>query len=72
MNEYNVRDSIWYTLNDGTTIGIVTIDNGFEFKKYIGRGTGVDRVIDEQIIAAHGVPFYGSGIIPEGAKKKCK
>ena len=72
MSNYNVIDSMWYTLMDGTTIGIVTIDNGFEIKKYIGRGTGVDRNIDEQIIAAHGVPFYGSGIVPEGAKKKCK
>ena len=42
MNKYNVIDSVWYTLRDEITIGIVTTDNGFEIKKYIGRGTGVD------------------------------
>ena len=70
MNKYNVIDSVWYTLRDETTIGIVTIDNGFEIKKYIGRGTGVDQRIDEQIIAANGVPFYGSGIVMEGVKRR--
>lgn len=69
MNKYNVIDSVWYTLLDGTSIGIVTIDNGFEIKKYIGRGTGVDQDIDEQIIAANGVPFYGSGVI-QGVKRR--
>ena len=63
MHKYNVIDSVWYTLRDEITIGIVTIDNGFEIKKYIGRGTGVDQAIDEQIIVANGVPFYGSGIL---------
>lgn len=70
MNKYNVIDSVWYTLRDETTIGIVTIDNGFEIKKYIGRGTGVAQAIDEQIIAANGVPFYGSGIVTEGVKRR--
>jgi len=69
MNKYNVIDSVWYTLRDEITIGIVTIDNGFEIKKYIGRGTGVDQDIDEQIIAANGVPFYGSGAI-QGVKRR--
>lgn len=68
MYKYNVIDSVWYTLKDEITIGIVTIDNGFEIKKYIGRGTGVDQVIDEQIIAANGVPFYGSGVIQGGER----
>ena len=68
MNKYNVIDSVWYTLRDEITIGIVTIYNGFEIKKYIGRGTGVDQAIDEQIIAANGVPFSGSGIL-KGAER---
>lgn len=72
MNKYNVIESVWYTLKEGLTIGIVTVDNGFEIKKYIGRGIGLDKRIDEQIIAENGVPFYGSGIVPTGVKKKCK
>ena len=68
MHKYNVIDSVWYTLRDEITIGIVTIDNGFEIKKYIGRGTGVDQAIDEQIIAANGVPFYGSGVLQGGER----
>lgn len=62
MNKYNVIESVWYTLKEGIEIGIVTIRNEVgEVKQYIGRGTGIDQEIDEQIIAAHGVPFYGSG-----------
>lgn len=57
-----IIDSVWYTLCDGTCIGIVTVDTGFEIKKYIGKGLGVSQEADELLIAQIGTPYFGSGI----------
>jgi hypothetical protein len=47
---------IWFT-PQGTTIGIVLVNDGFENKAYIGVGEGADSDEDEKYIASHGSPF---------------
>jgi hypothetical protein len=52
-----ILGSVWYTLLDGTVIGIVVINNGYEDKAYIGIGSGVHQGMDERLVYGKGVPF---------------
>ena len=58
-NSVKIIDDTWYTLHDGTTIGIVTINTGFAVKRYIGIGAGRNREDDIRTVVTTGVPFYG-------------
>lgn len=39
-------------------VGIITIDNGFEIKTYIGAGEGISEQEDIQSILAYGTKIY--------------
>ena len=51
---YNVVDSVWFG-----KIGIVRVQPEYgEDKFYIREASGIDKLEDEQYIAAYGYPFY--------------
>ena len=49
----------WYTPPNpyNFCIGIVTIDDGFQVKSYIGIAQGIDEEEDLKYIVEHGTPF---------------
>lgn len=49
----------WYTPPNSYNfcIGIVTIDDGFQVKSYIGIAQGIDEEEDLKYIVEHGAPF---------------
>lgn len=52
-----ITGSIWFSLLNGKTIGIVLVDTGFELKAYIGTAIGENQKDDEKFIAKYGSPF---------------
>jgi len=52
-----IKGSVWFSLMSCNIIGIVTTNNGYEEKAYIGIGQGLDTQEDEKHIASYGTPF---------------
>ena len=57
MTQTTILGSVWFSLMNGTHIGIVLTNNGYEDKAYIGTGYGENEEIDAKSIASHGSPF---------------
>ncbi|NOR85906.1 hypothetical protein GQ473_07380 [archaeon] len=49
--------SVWFSLMSGETIGIVTINNGYEDKAYIGIAKCTHRNANILDIIRNGTPF---------------
>jgi len=56
-NNGKIYGSVWFSLMSGELIGIVTMNNGFKDKAYIGLGRSKDKVIDIKHILKRGSPF---------------
>lgn len=52
-------DVVWFTLPDGTLIGVVLGEDQYTKKRkaYIGIGTGADEEADIKKIMEHGAPL---------------
>lgn len=61
-----VLGSYWAT-PQGSCIGIIVVDNGYETRAYIGVGNGQDEDADIELIGRQGSPFP-----LDVAKKLCR
>lgn len=60
-----IYGAIWFG-----KIGIITINNGYGDKAYIGTGLGIDEKTDINFILTHGKPFpFKQAIEMTGGKK---
>ena len=64
VNDCEILDTQWITLNTGQCFGAVLVDNGYERKVYCGLGSGHNAEVDEEYIVLHGSKMYPFSWIP--------
>lgn len=52
-----IYGDVWFSLMSGENIGIVTMNNGFEDKAYIGIARTGNQIVDIREILERGTPF---------------
>ena len=64
-----IYGDVWFSLMSGETIGIVTMNNGFEDKAYIGLGKTGNQIVDIRGLLELGTPFpFDQAIAMTGGK----
>ena len=64
-----IYGDVWFSLMSGETIGIVTMNNGFKDKAYIGLAVFNDKEKDIALILERGTPFpFDQAIAMTGGK----
>jgi len=70
VNEIIYGD-VWFNLLSGECIGIVTMNNGYKDKAYIGMAKGIDKKQDIKTILEMGTTFpFEQAIMITGGKIK--
>jgi len=68
-NKKTIYGDVWFNLLSGECIGIVTINNGYQDKAYIGLAKSGDKELDIKIILEQGTPFpFEEAIFMTGGK----
>jgi hypothetical protein len=64
VNDCEILDTKWITLNDGHCFGAVLVDNGHERKVYCGLGSGINEDVDAAHIVQHGGKMHPFSWVP--------